>query len=358
SNHLYHPGSAEEFRLVADALEVTADGAVRMKGFVRDGGYRVLTSGVAVIRDLLQKKTPEKDPVLLTVPRELRSALSEILYITGAGEARSDQECFAKLLQFFREHFQYDLHFHRRWGEDPVLTFLLHSRRGHCELYASALTLLLRQKGIPARYVTGFICEEPDLFRHSFLARQNNAHAWTEAYDRDQKCWVQLEPTPEVELPRRRFETFYQCLDALILAGKEILASLHRGLYARAIYSLLEFLWRIMLVLVRSPFFWLAAVLGTWGYFRWRKRSLRRKGLWGPDKDRRKLIRQYRRRVRSLRRRLGLPRHAMPGAAELAEAVRASALDPAEKERHLAWLRKYRRKRFRCRMPENDGSGN
>jgi hypothetical protein len=41
-------------------------------------------------------------------------------------------------------------------GVDPVESFLLGEHAGHCELFASSAVLLLRLRGVPARYVTGF----------------------------------------------------------------------------------------------------------------------------------------------------------------------------------------------------------
>ncbi len=77
---------------------------------------------------------------------------------------------------------------------DPVADFLLNRRRGHCEYFASALVLMLRSAGIPARYVTGFKGGDVDKFTGLTQIRQLHAHAWAEAYVDGE--WKVLDPTP------------------------------------------------------------------------------------------------------------------------------------------------------------------
>ncbi len=85
---------------------------------------------------------------------------------------------------------------------DPVLDFLLHVRSGPCERFATALTLMLRAVGIPARVVKGFrgLDEGND---GNYQIRNSYAHAWVEAMvlaeDTEELHfdWVSLDPTPE-----------------------------------------------------------------------------------------------------------------------------------------------------------------
>ena len=68
----------------------------------------------------------------------------------------------------------------RNRAQDPTLFFLMESRRGHCEYFASALAGMCRSVGIPARVVTGFVTSEVDT-RGRYVMRQSHAHAWVEA---------------------------------------------------------------------------------------------------------------------------------------------------------------------------------
>jgi hypothetical protein len=84
---------------------------------------------------------------------------------------------------------------------DPVLDFLFHLKRGHCERYATALTLMLRSVGIPARVVKGFRGAD-NLGDGKYVVRHHHAHAWVEALvpRRDgtpwKFDWLTLDPTP------------------------------------------------------------------------------------------------------------------------------------------------------------------
>lgn len=87
---------------------------------------------------------------------------------------------------------------------DPVLDFLVNVKEGRCEHYASALTLMLRSVGVPARVVKGFRGVESN-GDGTYQVRQSHAHAWVEALvagDGDNPSgfdWVMLDPTPDVE---------------------------------------------------------------------------------------------------------------------------------------------------------------
>jgi len=84
---------------------------------------------------------------------------------------------------FFRDNFHYSMvqagHF--PWIR-PLSDFLMHRRSGHCEYFATATVLLLRQAGIPARYAVGYAVSEYSHLQHQYIARSRDAHAWAEAY--------------------------------------------------------------------------------------------------------------------------------------------------------------------------------
>ena len=79
---------------------------------------------------------------------------------------------------------------------DPIQHFLFETRRGHCELFASAMVLLLRARGIPARLVLGFSGGERSLFGREILVRQRHAHAWVEMWNETDGSWMVFDPTP------------------------------------------------------------------------------------------------------------------------------------------------------------------
>jgi hypothetical protein len=80
----------------------------------------------------------------------------------------------------------------------PVVDFVLEARHGHCEYFASALTLMLRALGHPARIVRGFRGGDFLERRGVWVVRGSNYHAWTEMYF-DGPGWVALDATPPDE---------------------------------------------------------------------------------------------------------------------------------------------------------------
>ncbi len=80
-------------------------------------------------------------------------------------------------------------------SRDPLSMFLFDVRRGHCEYFASAMTVMLRQIGIPARLVNGFRTGEYNRLGDSFTVRQYDAHSWVEAWFQPYG-WVEFDPTP------------------------------------------------------------------------------------------------------------------------------------------------------------------
>lgn len=67
-------------------------------------------------------------------------------------------------------------------GMDAVSYFLFESREGYCTHFASAMTLLCRAAGIPARYVEGIYCNYEKKEENKYLILGSDAHAWTEVY--------------------------------------------------------------------------------------------------------------------------------------------------------------------------------
>jgi len=79
-----------------------------------------------------------------------------------------------------------------RW---PLEVFLFEAKRGHCEYFATALAIMLRSMGIPARNVTGFVGGEYNPYGQYYGMRQSDAHSWVETLIPG-RGWVTLDPTP------------------------------------------------------------------------------------------------------------------------------------------------------------------
>lgn len=78
---------------------------------------------------------------------------------------------------------------------DPLATFLFDRKKGHCEYFASAMAVMLRTLGIPARVVTGFLGGIYNPMTGWQVVRASDAHSWVEAW-LPQRGWVTFDPTP------------------------------------------------------------------------------------------------------------------------------------------------------------------
>jgi len=154
----------------------------------------------------------------MTLPRTSAGAdplagTREIALGIVANIDQSDSIGRAQALEaFLRDstEFSYELQpIPRDAGVDPVEDFVTRHRIGHCEFFASALALMLRQVGIPSRLVVGYKGGEwTD--QSYYLVRNLHAHAWVEAYieprddlkgtendaaARKNGAWLSLDPT-------------------------------------------------------------------------------------------------------------------------------------------------------------------
>jgi transglutaminase-like putative cysteine protease len=115
-----------------------------------------------------------------------------------AGDHSHDAEIAANFEQYLRSNFTYTLDltdFGSIGNRDPIVAFLTDFKKGHCEYFAGAMTLMCQGLGIPARYIVGFRCGPEDFNQlgNYFVVRQSNAHAWCEVFTGQQ--WNTFDPT-------------------------------------------------------------------------------------------------------------------------------------------------------------------
>ncbi len=75
-----------------------------------------------------------------------------------------------------------------------LLVDFLNNKQGYCEQYASAMAIMLRAVGVPARVAIGFTQGSKDA-NGDYVISSNDAHAWVEVLF-DKAGWVQFDPTP------------------------------------------------------------------------------------------------------------------------------------------------------------------
>jgi len=152
---------------------------------------------------LLGLLPPDQKPGTLRHALRIREQTGELLHPTYWNQ-------IAMLLTRYLARsgeFTYSLNHERRdLSVDPVLDFLTNVRSGTCERYASALALMLRSQGVPARVVKGYRGIDR-ISEGYYQVRQSHAHAWVEAlaHPPDEKTlsfdWVAIDPTPDLDDP-------------------------------------------------------------------------------------------------------------------------------------------------------------
>jgi transglutaminase-like putative cysteine protease len=77
-------------------------------------------------------------------------------------------------------------------GQDGVDYFLFEAQQGYCDYYASAMVVMLRSVGVPARYVRGF--SQGAKVEGAYHILERDGHAWPELFFPNYG-WVEFEPT-------------------------------------------------------------------------------------------------------------------------------------------------------------------
>lgn len=133
-------------------------------------------------------------PTLTAVLEEQYPELAELVY----GSGYSDTERATAIRSYLADNFSYTLEVETPPADRDFVTYFLESGEGYCTYFATALTVLLRSAGIPARYVEGFLVPRSVTSPMRELTGENG-HAWTEVWF-DGLGWVPLDATPSAAL--------------------------------------------------------------------------------------------------------------------------------------------------------------
>jgi transglutaminase-like putative cysteine protease len=124
----------------------------------------------------------------------LAPRVGELARRVSAG-ARGPAAAAGRLTAFLSREYRYTLALARHTALDPVEEFLFVRRAGNCEYFATALAVMLRAAGIPARLVNGFQRGDWNPYGGYMMVRQRDAHSWVEAHI-EGVGWITLDPSP------------------------------------------------------------------------------------------------------------------------------------------------------------------
>ncbi len=133
-------------------------------------------------------------------PRDLRLRNPELqtarLASRVAGDADGAEATAAAIESHLSSEYTYSLAGGAGGSRDPVSWFLFESRQRHCEFFASAMVVMLRHEGIPARLVAGYHGGNAGAGGERVVVRRSNAHSWVEVWLGSDRGWVVFDPTP------------------------------------------------------------------------------------------------------------------------------------------------------------------
>lgn len=173
--------------LPVEKMSINPLGSIRVEGGKNFIEYKIRLGGDTSI----WSPPGEKD---LSIPQRLDSILAKFVEELELNSISRDS-IPKKIDDYFETNFAYTLNLKRIDKTLPPLAdFLVNTRAGHCEYFATATVLLLRKAGLPARYIYGYSANEYDWRKKGLVVRTRNTHSWAVAYINGR--WTNVDTTP------------------------------------------------------------------------------------------------------------------------------------------------------------------
>ncbi|MFI5300839.1 MAG: transglutaminase domain-containing protein [Polyangiales bacterium] len=263
------PGELLLVRGPGGALRLSESGTLVPPEDVRVDRYAIVHRRRS---DVGQRRASDVDTLqdATSVPRNTHPkvrALAEML----SRQAATPQGRVDATIDFLKANYHYTLApgvFHT---DQPIAEFLLEKKRGYCEYFATAAALLLRLQGVPTRYVTGFMVTEDSRVGDHFVVRDEDAHAWIEAWI-DGRGWIVADAVPSAELEgmhRARRTPWNARWEALRAWTSDVSSRLRAGGLIEALRLLyratrVALIWAISTAVGRVVALLVAALLFAW----------------------------------------------------------------------------------------------
>ncbi len=175
--------------LDVEELQIEKGGSVVAKGLPPFTAYDVLYGSDS--RIIESSKAAD-----LHIPKDEQAVITNLvkqLKLDVIKQEQGDAAVLRALKDYFFQNYTYSTWLQGGKPQTSALAnFLLHSRSGHCEFFATATVLLLRQLNIPARYMVGYSMQERGA--DSYRIRGRDAHAW--AIAELNGVWLAVDNTP------------------------------------------------------------------------------------------------------------------------------------------------------------------
>jgi hypothetical protein len=154
-------------------------------------------------------------------------------------KTHGDYQKVQKFIQYIRSTCNYKLEsFIAPKGTDPNEYLLFEKKEGWCIHFASALAVMCRLSGIPARVITGFGPGTYDPITGTYRVLDSDAHAWVEAYLKD-SGWKEFDATPPENSPLAKEEVMIVNTHKKYLSAKKVATNIKHNIigYIKKVYK-------------------------------------------------------------------------------------------------------------------------
>jgi transglutaminase-like putative cysteine protease len=194
---------------------------------VIQGGARVLPFATPNRDDLMHVflDATYQDDTLVQSNRVLYDVAKRVV-----GDARTPYAATVALESWFRTFKEGGFRYDEQpptpvLGEPALVDFVTNTKRGYCQHFAGAMTLMLRYLGIPARVAAGFTSGSYDSHKHEWKVTDHEAHTWVEVYFPGWG-WLPFDPTPGRGLLNAAYSSASPVFDARDFNSPDIQDSL------------------------------------------------------------------------------------------------------------------------------------
>jgi transglutaminase-like putative cysteine protease len=240
-------GRIREFFYPRTTVSLHASGTISGTGHATPGQYMEVVSDVVEHTPEQLRRIEPVDPATFPEPEALALPqttfeVDQLARQITQGETTNYDKVQA-IVRYIEKSCTYTLEEEvTPLGEDAAAHYLFKSKRGACDLAATAAAVMCRAVNIPARVVIGYVAEEPlDNGGKGFLIRQEHAHMWFETFFPG-LGWVEFNPAPVIssikDHPLRRLwyrieKLFHMVggggLDAILLVSVVLLTMVMGG---------------------------------------------------------------------------------------------------------------------------------
>ena len=198
ANLIFHADQADELWFPASRIYFQRDGSIVTPVGMGSGAIYSVDSSVSQPSpaELRAAAAPTPDPRYTQLPQQYGQVRQLVGSITGRDT--NEYDTVQSLVAWIGANTRYSTDIPPlSAGTDAVNEFLFGNRTGYCEQISTALTVMLRTAGIPAREAVGYVPGPYNPITDLYQVRAEDAHAWVQAYFRGYG-WVSFDPTAVV----------------------------------------------------------------------------------------------------------------------------------------------------------------